>query len=197
LAESQFEGGARVTYRQQLWEVALDQHGYVTARDATELGIPRIELVKLGHRGQLIRAGHGIYRFPSLPEDEAGPYMLATLWAGGDGVLSHDTALALHDLCDINPATTHVCVNAATHPRAPRRAGGELYTVHREQLDETELTWWEGVRIVTPTKAIIQGIDSGVSTALLHQALHQGRARGQIAAGDGDHLGEKLENRSQ
>ena len=50
-----------MTYRQQLWEVALDQHGLVTARNATELGIPRIEpLVKLAHRGQLTRVGHGI-----------------------------------------------------------------------------------------------------------------------------------------
>ena len=66
-----------------------------------------------------------------------------------------------------------------------------------EHLVDTELTWWEGVRIVTPAKAIIQGIDSGVSTALLHQALHQGRARGQITASEGNHLDEKLESRSR
>lgn len=48
--------------------------------------------------------------------------MLATSWASGRGVLSHDTALDLHELCDINPAKVHLTLPP---DYSPRRLGGD------------------------------------------------------------------------
>jgi predicted transcriptional regulator of viral defense system len=48
--------------------------------------------------------------------------MLAALWPAGRGVLSHDTALELHELCDVNPEKIHLTVPADYQPR---RRGGE------------------------------------------------------------------------
>ncbi|MHB1128684.1 MAG: hypothetical protein ACYC06_01365 [Ilumatobacteraceae bacterium] len=58
---------------------------------------------KWAARNQIKKVGHGIYRFSQLPANPLDAFMLATLWANGRGVLSHDTALDLHGLCDINP----------------------------------------------------------------------------------------------
>lgn len=44
------------------------------------------------------------------------------MWAGG--VVSHESALVLHGLSDVNPSRIQLTVPRNNHPRA---AGGELY----------------------------------------------------------------------
>ena len=62
------------------------------------------ELARLQRRGKLERVEHGVYRFPELPETARDEYMLATLWPNvTETALSHDTALTVYELCDINP----------------------------------------------------------------------------------------------
>lgn len=169
---------------EQAFDVAVDQHGFITARDLTALGIDAAHLRKWRARGQIDRATHGVYRFPQVPATPLDPYAQATLWPAGRGVLSHHTALELHELCDVNPERIHVTVPAGYRPR---RADGERYVVHHEDLRDTEVTWHDGVRIVTPAVAIRQGIDARVPTHLLRQALtaakRHGRAPPEVLAG--------------
>jgi len=40
------------TYLEQLREIALDQHGFVTSAQAVAEGIPKVELPKLAARGR-------------------------------------------------------------------------------------------------------------------------------------------------
>lgn len=179
----------------ELWAMALDQHGYVTSRDAAAAGIDRQALVNLAHKGEtpsLRRVAHGVYRFPEdrIPVDEWDAYALATLWPAGQGVLSHETALQLHDLCDVNPAKIHVTVPAKYRPR---RKGAELYVLHRADLAEGEVTWLEGIRIVTPTLAIRQGIAIHTPLHLLRQALENARARGLASKEDLDALQTEMD----
>lgn len=143
-------------------------------------------------RGQLERVAHGVYRFPQVPTTPLDPYMLATLWPAGRGVLSHDTALQLHELCDINPPRIHITVPTDPAEYRPKREGGELYEVHHEDLGEDELTWHEGIRIVTPATAIRQGIDTGVPLHLLRQAIDTARRLGRARRGDLDELERAL-----
>ncbi len=161
----------------ELWEVALDQYGFVTSKDAKRLNINVVELGKLSARGQLERLGYGIYRFPRFPTSSLDVYMHATLWANGRGVLSHDTALELHDLCDINPTRIHITVPVWY---TPERQRGDLYTVHCEELAAEDVTKYEGIPIVREAVAIAQGIRSGVPTYLLRQALETAARRGSI-----------------
>ncbi len=161
----------------ELWDVALDQHGFVTTNDARTLGVNPLELVKLAARNQLLKVGHGIYRFPQLPTESLDSYMLAVLWARGIGVISHDTALDLHELCEINPDRIHLTVPG----RRPRRAGGDGYVVHHGVLAPDEITRHEGIPIVKPAVAIRQAIASGVRSGLLHTAIETARGRGLIS----------------
>ena len=39
------------TYRRRLRDRALDQYGYVTTRDAADVGVPAVELRKIAQRG--------------------------------------------------------------------------------------------------------------------------------------------------
>jgi predicted transcriptional regulator of viral defense system len=178
--------------QRELWDVAVDQYGYVTSKDAHRLGINIVELGKLAARRQLEHISYGVYRFPQLPVTPLDSYMLATLWANGRGVLSHDTALDLHDLCDINPSKLHITVPG----RPPERKGGEQYVVHSEALADDETTWHEAIPIVTVAKAIAQCIASGVSSHLLTQALRTARGRGAITPAEHHRFTGDLEARS-
>jgi len=59
------------TARARLWDVALDQYGYVTLHDAAELGIEDDTVRKLCARKELDRPAHGVYHFPQLPASTA------------------------------------------------------------------------------------------------------------------------------
>lgn len=180
--------------RQLLWDIALDQHGFVTVDDALAAGISRTAVDMLLRRGTLTSAGAGVYRFPGFPETPQAPYMRAVLWTRTPGAcLSHDTALSLHELCDINPDRVHLTVPLA---RRIRRAGGDLYVVHREDLRPEQIGWWELVPITTPATAIGQGIRNAVPSYLLRQALDRGRRTGQLTAAEHDDLESALEARS-
>ena len=183
-----------VLARRQLWEVAVDQHGYITLDDAQKLGISQPTVAMLAHRGTLEHLAKGVYRFAHFPTSPAGPYLEAVLWTGQPrACLSHDTALALHELCDINPGRIQVTIPKG---RRIRRAGGNLYVVHQQDLDDEQIGWWERVPIVTIGMAIEQCIDTGVPTYLIKQALDTAARRGAVRPGDLDRLNATLQARN-
>jgi len=175
-------------------EFATDQYGFITFADLRRLGQDPVRLRQWVQRGGVERVGHGIYRFRQLPPTPLDPYMLATLWPAGRGVLSHETALELHELCDVNPDRIHITLPASYSYR-PRRRGGELYVVHHEQLDDADLTWHEEIRIVTPAVAIRQTVDN-VSVHLLRQALETAQRLGRVPRAELTVLTKRLEDRA-
>ena len=132
----------------QLWdrlvERAAEQHGYVTTRDARELDIDPTQLRLMAARGRLERAGRGVYRVPVLPRGAHDDLAAAVAWTLGRGVVSHESALVLHELSDVNPSRIHLSVPRANHPRA---AGGALYRMHRRELDGADITQVDGLPV--------------------------------------------------
>ncbi|MGP6177767.1 type IV toxin-antitoxin system AbiEi family antitoxin domain-containing protein [Microbacterium sp. A196] len=184
---------AVVTKLERLREVALDQHGFITTAQAIEEGVSYAELSTMVTRGRIERSAHGVYRVPQVPETEQDQYQLAVLWTGvPEACLSHDTALDAWDITDINPDRIHVSV--ARHRRL-RRAGGERFVVHYEDLSPQQVTWWQGIRIVTVQTAISQGIASGVPTYLIRQALDRAGRTSILPASDREKLTVELESR--
>ncbi|MDP9284918.1 MAG: hypothetical protein M3P41_08210 [Actinomycetota bacterium] len=162
----------------QLLELAHDQYGYVTPRDARELGIDPLRLQDLARRRLADHVAHGVYRIPLVPRTALDQYMEATLWPQAvQGVLCHETALDLHELCDVNPAKIHVTVPAAYRPR---REVPKLYVLHRRDLDPRDVTLHEGIPIVTPYRAILDGIEAHLGPRLLDQAIENAQARGLL-----------------
>ena len=164
---------------EKAFEVAADRFGFITLGDFRRLGEDPARLRQWHKRGQVERVGHGIYRFPALPATPLDAYMLATLWPRGRGVISHDSALELHELCDINPVKIHLTVPPQMRLR---RRGAEPYVVHKEHLEPGQIILYEGIRVVSPEHAILQGIASGVPRQLLEQALDTARRVGKLSA---------------
>ncbi|WP_277211158.1 type IV toxin-antitoxin system AbiEi family antitoxin domain-containing protein [Isoptericola croceus] len=186
--------GTTTPARDALRELALEQNGLVTRRQALEdLGLTAGAVDNLVARGSLEKVSHGIYRFPHLPGIEDEQYQVALLRTGDpEAALSHETALALHEISDVNPALYHVTVQM---PRRIRRADNDRYLVHTETLSARQVSWWHQMRIVTPTTAIEQCITYGTPTYLLRQAVERGERTGAVRRDDVTRLAEALEAR--
>lgn len=163
---------------EKLFEVATEQYGYVTTDDARDLEVDPHRLVVLASRGDLDRVAHGLYRFGAIPSTMRDQLMEATLWPRRLGTISHDTALDLWDLCDINPAKVHVSVPKAAKLR---RTVPAAYRVHVRDLGPGDVTHHEGIPVVTVHRAILDGIQTDVGPHLIQQAIDNARARGLLS----------------
>jgi len=182
-----------VTKLERLREVALDQHGFVTTAQALDEGVSQAELSTMVARGRIERAAHGVYQVPQVLETEYDSYQLAVLWTGApEACLSHDTALEAWGITDINPDRIHVSV---ARSRRLRRAGEERYVIHYEDIAAQQVTWWQGIRIVTVPTAIVQGIASGVPTYLIRQALDRAGRTSILPGAKREKLTAELEAR--
>lgn len=186
--------GTRLLARDVLWDIAATQHGFVTAQQATSAGIDKHALQMLIQRGTLERAAYGVYRFPRYPVGEHDNLALAVLWTRvPETALSHETALDVYGISDVNPNRIHLTVG--THRRF-RRSGGQVYVVHYQDLRPAQLGWWQEIPTVTPLTAIQQCLSYGTPTYLLRQAIERGHAQGYLTTSERDALSQELEVRA-
>ena len=157
----------------QLVAIAADQHGLVTSSAAAAAGVQPVLLVQMARRGVLEKVARGIYRVPELAGDPLAQYQEALLLLPG-AVLSHETALDLHDLCDVNPRQIHVTVVAGTRVR---KALPDWLAVHHGPLEPEDVTGHEGLAIVTPARAILDGITAALGDRFVDQAVATARER--------------------
>ena len=165
----------------QLWdrlvERAAEQHGYVTTRDARELDIDPTQLRLMAARGRLERAGRGVYRVPILPRGAHDDLAAAVAWTLGRGVVSHESALVLHELSDVNPSRIHLSVPRDNHPRA---AGGALYRMHRRDLVDADVTQVDGLPVTTVARTIRDCGATGTDPHQLRQAIERAERAGTL-----------------
>jgi hypothetical protein len=100
------------------------------------------------NRGNWLQADRAILRLRDWPTSEHEHLVRWSLWAKGAAVVSHDTALALHDLGDANPARVHLTV-----PPGFRRRARAL-VLHAAELPERDIETWEGFRVTTPLRSV-------------------------------------------
>jgi predicted transcriptional regulator of viral defense system len=165
-----------------LFDLATEQYGYVTAEQSVEMGFAKGRLPEMAARGVVERIERGLYRFPAVPRTALDQYMEAVLWPHrARGVISHASALALHDLCDVNPA--HIDLTLPASYRVTR-VPPSIYRLHHRDLQPADISQHEGIPIVTPQRAILDGIEAHLGHGLIHQAIETARKRGSITRRD-------------
>ena len=158
-------------------EWAAEQNGYVTTRDARELGIDPTQLRLMAARGQLERAARGVYRVPLLPRGEHDELAAAVAWTLRRGVVSHESALVLYGLSDVSPSRIHLTVPRDNHPRA---TGGEMYRLHRRTLDPAVITEHGDIPVTTVERTIRDCLGDGTDPYQLRLAVDQAAAEGSL-----------------
>jgi predicted transcriptional regulator of viral defense system len=161
----------------EVLERARDQHGFVRTADLREMGLNPKRLNDYSRRGLADHVGHGVYRLRLFPPSEWDEFMQAAVWPDGRGVLSHETALDLHDLCDVNPDHIDITVpkDYRTHRQVPA-----AYRLHGRALRDVDVGHVEGLPVVTPARAIADGIEARLRPTLIEQAIETAEREAMI-----------------
>ncbi len=171
-----------------VWRIALGQHGVFAAHQAREAGIVPQYVQTMERYGSLHRVHRAVYLVDAYPYDEeemlAGgrpwQYVAASFWPHGTrGVLSHRSALELHDLSSYRSDTTRFDVTIAKDVRVTRTVPDWL-RLHRASIDERDLTWWSGVPITTAARTIRDCISDNVEPRFLREAIEQAERRNLV-----------------
>lgn len=177
----------------QVLALAAEQNGLVRTRDVRDMGIDPRRLNDYARRGLAERVSHGLYRIDLVPRDDLDEFARAVAWPDGSGVLSHETALDLHELCDVSPGHIDITVPRGyrTHREVPAR-----YRLHRRELEDADQTWIGTVPIVTPARAITDGIELALRATLVDQAIDTAARQALITTGQEAQLRRLLRQRA-
>ncbi len=104
-----------------------------------------------------------------------------------EGVYSHQTALSIHELSDVNPAKLHMTIPTAFRRRAK---APKILALHRASLDEKDVEQRQGFAVTRPLRAIADVAEAeSVSRDIIKQAITEGRRRGLITVREMSELG--------
>jgi predicted transcriptional regulator of viral defense system len=182
----------------ELYTLAEEHDGLLTSKEARALGIRDSVLVRLAQRGRLERMSRGVYRIAHYPADRLAQYREAVLWAqashhGPERVaLSHETALLLYGISDVNPSRVHLTV-----PRAARlrREHPEWIMIHRADLTGQEINQHEGMPVTTVERSIMDVLSTTHRTDIARQAITDALREGLLSTTQATVL-RKVINRS-
>jgi predicted transcriptional regulator of viral defense system len=133
-----------------LFQLAQEQGGYFTAKQAAGLGYVASKRNYHVGAGNWIREHRGIFRVSLYPPPDRPDLILWWLWSRGRsdspvGVFSHQTALSLHELTDVNPAKLDLTVppgfrKGTAIPSILRLHFAEVGTDERENISGVPVT---------------------------------------------------------
>ncbi len=167
----------------RLFEVAEQQQGFFTTKQAKAAGFAENTHPYHVQVGNWIREYRGIYRLALFPTVDRPDLVLWALWSRNrneevEGVYSHQTALSLYDLSDVNPSKLHMTV-----PTGFRRNSHipSILALHYADLPGSDVQAAQGFKFTRPLRTILDLIEAGtVERNFIRQALRQGVDRGLI-----------------
>ena len=170
--------------RDRLFEIVESQHGVFTTKQAVDAGYNRNTHAYQVKAGYWIREHRGIYRLAHYHYDEESEWVIWSLWArtregNNQGVYSHDTALVMYELSDINPSKLHMTVSRSFRKNSliPPHL-----VIHAGELGSDEIEDRLGYRVTTPCRTIVDLCrEDSVDRELVRQAIAQGIQRGLIS----------------
>lgn len=137
---------------------AYQQSGYFTANQARRYRVSRQLLNHHIRQGRFERVRRGLYRvrgFPSSQFDEIREKWMAV---GTDkAIVSHESALLLHDLSNNVPDRIHLLV--ARRHRGLRRPQGVVIHTHPDG-ERVATVWGDAMPVTTPARTLVDVADT-------------------------------------
>lgn len=160
----------------RLYETAGAQEGYFTTRQAADAGYSPQLLAKHLRAGRIARVQRGIYRLVHFPAGDHEDLVITWLWSEQAGVISHQTALSLHELSDAMPEQIHLSVPTEWKLRRLRVPRGVI--LHYADVAAKQRTWLGAVPVTSATRTLNDCARSGVSPELLRRGAADALRRG-------------------
>jgi predicted transcriptional regulator of viral defense system len=167
----------------RLFEVAELQQGFFTAKQAKAAGFAENTHPYHVKVGNWTREYRGIYRLALFPWTDRPDLVLWALWSRNrneeiEGVYTHQTAVRLYEISDLNPAKLHMTV--PTDFRRNSDIPGILI-LHYADLPESDVQAAQGFKFTRPLRTILDLIEAGtVEQRFIRQALREAVDRGLI-----------------
>jgi predicted transcriptional regulator of viral defense system len=162
----------RTDLRRRLLAIAARQSGYFTAAQALDAGYSYPAQGYHAKRGNWLRVDRGIYRLPEWPTGPRDDLVRWSLWSRGRAVVSHETALSVHELGDVDPARVHL----TAPPNFRQKNAGVV--IHRADLAPRDIQEHEGFRVTTPLRSLLDVAAVALDLDQLRQAIAEALARG-------------------
>jgi hypothetical protein len=168
-----------------LFEIVEGQQGYFTAKQAGDAGYKPGSQAHHVKSGNWVRVERGIYRLARFPQSPEEQLVIYALWSRNregepEGVYSHQTAMGIHELSDVNPAKLHMTVPVAFRRRAKTP---KSLLLHRANLATSDVQQRQGFAVTCPLRAVADlATTASVSRDMIDQALREGRRRGLITS---------------
>ena len=180
------------TRMDELIAIAEEHDGLLTSKQARNAGILDSVLVRLTQRGRLERAARGVYRIAHYPQPKFSQYREAILWVEAnrgpenpDVALSHESALAIYGISDVNPPLVHI--TAPKNARL-RRVRPKWIAIHHDDLGPLDVTLYEGLPVTTIARTITDVLDTTGRIDLARQAVVDARRTGYISSSEAARL---------
>ena len=167
----------------RLFDFAEQQQGLFTTKQAKAAGFAENTHPYHVQAGNWVRERRGIYRLALYPAADRPDLVLGALWSRNrdeevEGVYSHQTALSLYDLSDLNPAKLHMTV-PSDFRRNSEIPG--ILVLHYADLPKSDVQAGSGFKFTRPLRTILDLIETGtVERNFIRQALRQAVERGLI-----------------
>jgi hypothetical protein len=157
--------------------------GYFTRADARAAGASDPIFGALLAEHKIERIASDVFRLVHFPRSDHEELVSLWLQTDREGVLSHDTALLLHELSDVLPTRRHVTVPPGSSPPEGRVFDADVVLYHAH-VSEDELSWIGPVPYTAPLRTLRDAIAVSVSPDLIEQAIADGLRRGMFRAAD-------------
>jgi predicted transcriptional regulator of viral defense system len=163
-----------------LWAVASEQVGYFTAAQALAVGYSYPQQHFHCERGNWLRVDRGVFRLREYPPSAHEDLVRWALWSRDRkgrvrAVVSHDTALSLHELGDIMAGMVHLTV-----PPGFRKHPSGGCVLHRAALPTADIERRDGFLVTTPLRTLLDVAESDLSPEHLTGAVRDALARGVV-----------------
>ncbi len=179
----------RQDLRRRLLKLAATQSGYFSAAQARDVGYSYQAQKYHVDRGNWTRVDRGLYRLPEWPVAEHDDLVRWFLWSRGRAVVSHETALAVHGLGDVDPGKVHLSVPAGFRASAPG------VVLHRVDLPASDVVDYNGFKITKPIRTLLDvaagDLDQDQLTTAVDDALSRRPADKQLLLARADEFGER------
>jgi Domain of unknown function (DUF4365) len=174
---------------ERLSALAMRQDGYVTLSNARWIGYTEDVFHALIPAGKIERVATEVYRLVQFPPADREDLLVLWLQTDQRGVISHETALFLHGLCDILPSHLHITVPVGWTPE-DRQLAADV-EIRYADVPEAEQRWLGAVPYTAPLRTLRDCIQVGVSPELLEQAIVEGIQRGLFTEVDLPQIGRE------
>lgn len=151
--------------------MASAQGGYFTAAQAREVGYSYQAQAYHVRVGNWDRVDRGLLRLTPWPSDVHDDLIRWTLWSRGQAVISHETALGVHEIGELESPRVHLTV-----PRGFSKRDSAV-ALHRAALAESEVVQLAGFKVTSATRSLID-VAGSADEDQLARAIQDGREGG-------------------